>query len=82
MRLIDVEKLLDDYAVFGMANISREDVRDELYDLIDNQPTAENEYNQALKDVFNLAKQNSYDDGVDYSIGLQKLDELITNIRK
>lgn len=39
-------------------------------------------YNQALKDVFNLAKQNAYDDGVDYSIGLQKLDELIANIRK
>lgn len=40
MRLIDAEKLLDDYAIFGMTNISREDVRDELYDLIDNQPTA------------------------------------------
>lgn len=40
MRLIDADKLLDDYSVFGMANISREDIRDELYDLIDNQPTA------------------------------------------
>lgn len=39
-------------------------------------------YNQALEDIFNLAKQNSYDDGVDYSIGLQKLDELIASIRK
>lgn len=39
-------------------------------------------YNQALEDIFNLAKQNSYDDGVDYSIGLQKLDELIANISK
>lgn len=40
MRLIDADKLLDDYAIFGMTNISREDIRDELYDLIDNQPTA------------------------------------------
>lgn len=39
-------------------------------------------YNQALEDVFNLAKQNAYDDGVDYSIGLQKLDELIATISK
>lgn len=39
-------------------------------------------YNQALEDIFDLAKQNAYDDGVDYSIGLQKLDELIANIRK
>lgn len=40
MRLIDVDKLLDDYSVFGMTNISKEGVRDELYDLIDNQQTA------------------------------------------
>lgn len=39
-------------------------------------------YNQALEDIFNIAKQNAYDDGVDYSIGLRKLDELIANISK
>lgn len=53
------------------------DIPQELIDKIN-----KDSYNQALEDIFNLAKQNAYDDGVDYSIGLQKLDELITNIRK
>lgn len=39
-------------------------------------------YNQALEDIFNLAKQNAYDDGVDYSISLQVLDGLIEQLKE
>lgn len=83
MRLIDAEKLLDAYAIFGITNISREDVRDELYDLIDNQPTAYDtdkvveELEKLQKETFSYAfKYNdSFYDG--QSRGLDKAIEIV-----
>lgn len=36
----------------------------------------------AFEELFFLAKENAYDDGVDYSISLQVLDELIEQLKE
>lgn len=74
MRLIDADELLNDYSVFGMANISREDVRDELYDLIDNQPTAY-DIDKVVEELEN--KCISPNDYPGYVVDLEKAIEIV-----